>query len=244
MVQSQLSDHEGVWELLGAYALGAADQHERKAVENHLDVCANCRARLSEYRALTERMQYAIPPRTAAPRLATSLQARVAPVAQRDPPPTGWLLWLRRPSFALGSLALLLIVLVATNLYWVDRLNALDQRTTALARLTAATPIALRSEGAGSEGSGALYLYDDAHLALLCVYGLPRLPKDRTYQVWLLKGQQRENGGLLRVNGDGFGVLLIQSSSGLKTYSGLGVTVEPAGGSPGPTSPRVIGVTL
>jgi RNA polymerase sigma-70 factor (ECF subfamily) len=48
----------------------------------------------------------------------------------------------------------------------------------------------------------------------------------------------------LKVAGDGYGILLIRSPRLLREYDALGITVEPAGGSPGPTTPRVLGTEL
>ena len=36
--------------MLGAYALGALDEEERLAVEQHLELCAECRAQVAELR--------------------------------------------------------------------------------------------------------------------------------------------------------------------------------------------------
>lgn len=42
--------HEEVTELLGAYALDAVDEDERALVEEHLGLCARCRAEVQAHR--------------------------------------------------------------------------------------------------------------------------------------------------------------------------------------------------
>jgi anti-sigma-K factor RskA len=78
----------------------------------------------------------------------------------------------------------------------------------------------------------------------LLVAGMPQLPPGRVYQLWLVAKGQRQNGGTFTVDAAGSGLLLVRSALPLTAYDAAGVTVEPAGGSPGPTSPRVIGGPL
>jgi len=80
---------------------------------------------------------------------------------------------------------------------------------------------------------------------VLIVQDLPLLQRDRTYQLWLGWGdRQRDNGGVFRVDEQGFGLLRLTAPQPFTAYQRVGITEEPAGGSPGPTSPRVIGATL
>jgi Anti-sigma-K factor rskA, C-terminal/Putative zinc-finger len=69
----------------------------------------------------------------------------------------------------------------------------------------------------------------------------PPLAQDRAYQPWLGWGDRpRENGG----DEQGFGMISVTAQRPFTAYQRVGITEEPAGGSPGPTSPRVIGATL
>ena len=47
-----MMDHEAIEGLIPAYALGAVDLDESRAVEEHLRACATCRGLLVEYREL------------------------------------------------------------------------------------------------------------------------------------------------------------------------------------------------
>jgi hypothetical protein len=49
---------------------------------------------------------------------------------------------------------------------------------------------------------------------------------------------------VFRVDEQGFGLMRITAPRPFTAYQRVGITEEPAGGSPGPTSPRVIGAAL
>jgi hypothetical protein len=50
--------------------------------------------------------------------------------------------------------------------------------------------------------------------------------------------------GVFRVDEQGFGMISVTAQRPFTAYQRVGITEKPAGGSPGPTSPRVIGATL
>ena len=167
-----------------------------------------------------------------------------------------------RLSLAVSVLAAGLVLSLAANVWLTFRLQAPGiqqgtlgqdvQRQLALQRqaftlLTApeARPVPLRSNQADSRARGFLLLKPDDLHAVLIVQNLPSLPQDRAYQIWLGWGdRQRDNGGVFRVDEQGFGLVSITAPRPFTTYQRVGITEEPAGGSPGPTSPRVIGGTL
>jgi anti-sigma-K factor RskA len=239
-------NHEAIEGLIPAYALGATDSDESQAVETHLPSCAACRALLAEYRRLGDDLLYAVPVMSAPAGLTEHMRRRLAP-APRPATPGSW--WASLRLRAVGpALAGLIFVLAITNFYWVGRVNRLERQATDpaafLARLADAPTVALTADTPESYAQGVVYRPTDSPIALLCVYGMPALPADKTYQLWLIKDGQRDNGGLFRVSKDGFGLLVIRPNRPLSDYSAVGVTVEPAGGSPAPTSPRVLGANL
>ena len=80
---------------------------------------------------------------------------------------------------------------------------------------------------------------------MLIVQDLPPLPQDRTYQLWLGWGdRQRDNGGCFASMSRALVWYASPRHRPFTAYQRVGITEEPAGGSPGPTSPRVIGATL
>lgn len=77
-------------------------------------------------------------------------------------------------------------------------------------------------------------------IAIVYVRAFPTLPPDKVYQLWLVKNDQRSSGGLFSVDEKGAGVLVLPLSAPLESYDRMGITPEPAGGSPGPTGKAVV----
>jgi len=81
---------------------------------------------------------------------------------------------------------------------------------------------------------------------VLYVWGLDPLPESQVYQAWLIEPDgERVSGGLFEVaEGEDFIQVVVQSPEIIKGFDGIGVTVEPAGGSTSPTGQKVLGVDL
>ena len=94
---------------------------------------------------------------------------------------------------------------------------------------------ALPASKAGFE-SGAIHVFysPDGKTALITVTNLPKLSADKTYQVWLIKGNERLPSNVFNVGEDGTGRLVVQSNEPFSAFQNLGVTIEPAGGRPTP----------
>jgi anti-sigma-K factor RskA len=239
-------DHETIAGWIPAYALGATDPDESQAVEAHLPGCAACRELLAEYRRLGEDLLYAVPPRAVPAGAAERFRRRLEPSRPAERPPSLWARLRARP--AAIALVAALVLLGVTNLYWAGRVNGLqsqaNDQAAFLARLTDAPAVRLTGDSSARYAQGVVYRPVDSPLALLCVYGMPALPADKTYQLWLIQDGRRDSGGLFRVTPEGFGLMVIHPERPLSDYSAVGITVEPAGGSLGPTSPRVLGADL
>ena len=232
------TEHEATQALLPAYALDVTDRGEQRSVEAHLRRCAACRATLADYLALGDDLAYALPAVTAPRHLEAQLRRKIAPV----PRAAGWWTWLG--GWRAPALAALLILLIGANFYWLDRAHSAEQQVAVLAGLTSAAGVPLPASAAEADSRGIFYRTPDGRLALLCVYELPPLPEGKVYQAWLVRGNERDSGGLFQVTPRGDGILVIGAARPLADYTAIGVTVEPAGGSSGPTSPRVIGGPL
>jgi anti-sigma-K factor RskA len=94
------------------------------------------------------------------------------------------------------------------------------------------------------QATGLLVMSVDGERGTLVVDGLTPLGEDQEYQLWLIQDGQRTSGGVFSVNRKGYGSLWVSSPQPLSTYSGFGITIEPAGGSPGPTGDKVLGSPL
>ena len=79
------------------------------------------------------------------------------------------------------------------------------------------------------DASADLAIAPDRSSAILRVRGMPRLPDDRVYQVWIKRGQTIEPDALFRVDRSGRGSAAVDRS--LDDADAVMVTREPAAGS-------------
>ncbi|MSQ40148.1 MAG: anti-sigma factor [Dehalococcoidia bacterium] len=75
---------------------------------------------------------------------------------------------------------------------------------------------------------------------LLVALGMPPLPKDQTYQLWLVSGAQSFDGGAFIMDDAGYGQLSLRMAESLRTFDRVRVTVEPLGGSLQPTTDPIL----
>lgn len=264
---NQQSDQEFCAEVLAlipAFALGATDPEEARFVQAGLARCPEAAAALADYTALFEQMIFSARPVAAplplADRLQAALIARAASVSNRSRKeqqnrPRRGIRWLwTSPALGFAAAALALFLLVASNFYWSRSYNNLATQHTLLQRqLQEQTTLVTflraghleRLELAAADGglpeSRAIVLYQPAsQQALLYAEGFPPLSVDQVYQLWLVQDDTRISGGLFQVDSTGYGLLLIDAPQTLGSYERMGITPEPAGGSPGPTAPAVV----
>ena len=226
---------------LPAYALDCLDQDE------HLAVCPACRDQLRAYQETVGQLALAVSEVAPPPALKERL------LAQIQTPATGttgsvtqsrstWWASLRRPTPLWGAAALILVLILGLSNLWLwQRLNQLEtaQQSSGVWRT-----VTLSGTAAVPAASGLIVISLDGHHGTLVVDRLPLLAKDQQYQLWLIEDGRRDNGGVFSVGDEGYGSLWIDSAAPLSDYTGFGITIEPAGGSPGPTGPKVLGGTL
>jgi len=87
---------------------------------------------------------------------------------------------------------------------------------------------------------GQLIADPNSTSAVMVVTGLAPLQPGIVYQVWLIQGDTPTSAGLLTVDADGQGVLLLVSDTTIGSFNALGISVEPEGGSQQPTGDIVV----
>lgn len=237
---------------LAVFSLEALEPREARRVRQHLDGCDRCRALLRSYQLVADGLLHTAMPAQPPARLRARILAAISD-DQVERESTGWQKLRRWP---LQQLAIVLsIALLVLNVgLWVQ-LQAVRQTEKQLvaqgvedriAQGLYAYPDVQRTliEGEGVYGSAIYEQY--LQFAVLYVWGLESLPEGQIYQAWLIEpGGDRISGGLFDVaESESFIQVVIRAPDTMKAYDGIGVTIEPAGGSAGPTGQKVLGVDL
>lgn len=252
--------HSEIQDAVPLFALGGLSAREQAELEAHLAVCPVCRALLSEYAFVAQELEQQVPLQPIPAGLQARLMQQVASSAIRQPTkpramanPLGKRSFWRqsipvaRWTFAL-ALVLLLALLTAAGVlgYQVYQTNA--ARANEVVQLFTATErrfVSLSGAGMGNGSPQAtVYLSPTNSTALLWVYNLSPLDNDHVYQVWLRRNGERVSCALFRPGYDGRAAVIIRAPDALSEYTDIGITVEPAGGSAAPTTPRIIGGSL
>ena len=243
--------HE-IQQLLGAYVLGALEPDERRALEAHLQGCTECQNELAEYQQVSEGLLHVARPNPPD----AGLRARLA---KRIGRPDGVVTsQLRRPSlgralpFAIGGLGVLLLAVNAGLFFETRKLarrgeELLAQQQASQTALALASYPDSRTTLVHQETIRGTFVYEpNSPVAVLNAWGLPPLPRDQTYQLWLVNSDGTRSSGALFTpdESQAFVSILVRSSIPLGEVLGFGVTIEPGGGSPEPTGRRVLGADL
>jgi len=88
---------------------------------------------------------------------------------------------------------------------------------------------------------GTLVVGQSGDYGSLVVDHLQTLDNAHQYQVWLNRDGERISAGTFSVNHEGYASLELKAPIPLILYDTIGITVEPTGGSPGPTGIKVLG---
>ena len=248
-------------ELLPGFVLGALTPEEAAATAEHVSTCARCQENLAAYERVLDRLGESVtqhePPPALRLQLLAAVREEVSPAAVSPAPRRHWWPAALPRWVAVVTAANVLLFLVSAWGFWqaqrqltlaqekwqqVFRQLSVQREALTLLTQPESRRVLLRSDA--HQGRGTLLLETAAPQAVLMVRDLPRLQPNREYQLWLVRENTRDNGGTFRVDEQGFGMLLVHAPYPLSAYRAAGITEEPAGGSPGPTSPRVIGGVL
>ena len=223
-----MMEHAELRDRLEAYALGALDPEEAEELTRHLRSCAGCRAELDVYR----RVVAALPASLAAAsplRVHPSLKRRVlaavpVPPARRRRPfrigvwpaavavaalmfagSTAWALHLQRQLAA--------EVVKAPTQEKLDRMLDQGEQLRVLEVLDSGTTVKrpLRAVDRGSPAYGKLWTRGDDRDVVVMVNKLPQPPAGARYELMVTSGGQTRDAGTLRVDQDGFAMLLFSA---------------------------------
>lgn len=246
-------------ELIPAYVLGALDASERSRVDKHLRDCPELREHLASYESIATQLASAAPPIEPRRELKYRVLAAASPKRRFDfalPDLFGG--WVRSPAL----IALALIIAIGLGLWNISMQTQLSQQLAQDQKLIAqlgrerdqiwsvmaygqGQPRELKGTEIASRSSGRVYGKADQTSFMLVVHNLPTLERGKVYQLWLIDAAgNRTSGGTFTLDEEGYGWLVVRLTKPMTDYTNMGITVEPVGGSPAPTGPRVMGTSL
>ena len=236
----------------GAYALDAVDDLERAAFERHLNDCEACAVDVAEYRETLTRLaegSWSVPP----PRMREQVLARVAATPQLPPrgqrrhhgsPVARW----RRLTAAaavvglLGAGAAVTTYAVQEQRLAAERIAvaAAQERAARIQAVLAAPDASLRTDQLTGGGRVTVVVSDEQDAGVVVLTGAPPPGPDRAYQLWVAEERTPISVGLLAA-GETESTELIEGVRGRELFE---VSLEPAGGSPAPTTTPLVKIPL
>lgn len=234
---------EHVTESIPAYTLGCLDDDEATLVARHLDGCAFCQAELRAYQEVVGELAVAAPqvepPAGLKNIILERARASRPQPGDREAQPSFWRQLLRggarySPAWALAGIVLLVMMATSNLLLWreVSQLRAFQAESL--------RTVSLQGTDLVPAARGLIVISADGNHGTLVVDELPVLDESRQYQLWLIRAEERTSGAVFSVGPDGYGSVWVSAPEPLVSYSRFGITIEPAGGSPGPTGDRVM----
>jgi len=248
--------HPQFEEDLDLYALGALDREEAQELASHLEACPECMQKLGEARARVALLALAAPPQEAPRRVKQRLLKQIAGERAGQRPSRLAVFW----PWAAPALAALSLVLAVWAVALRTENNELHRQARELqgkqqmmhSELTRAravrelltapdtVKVSLVAGEAHPAPQGKVFYHPRRGL-LFYAANLPALPSGKTYQLWLVPTQGNPiSAGIFQTDAHGNGeVLLPQLPAGVAAKA-FAVTLEPAGGVPQPTGPKVL----
>lgn len=233
-------------QLSGAYALDALDELERRRFEQHLAGCEACLVEVASFHATLADVadtQHATPPATLRDAVLDEVDRtrQVSPVLEIH---TRRFDVTRVLRVAAGFLVVAVVGLSVLSSQLSARVGELEQLAAPVSEvLRAPDAVALR-EATTEDGAVVRVLAaPSTGNAVLVVDGLASIDTDLAYQLWLVDADgQPVSAGMLELDGAGDADSIV--SGDLGSAVALAVSIEPAGGSPAPTSDPVAIVEL
>jgi anti-sigma-K factor RskA len=246
---------EELLDLIAAYALGALDEDERTEFESWLKDDLEAQAILADYHAIAGHLLTLVPLRPAPDHLQADLRQRLAASPRRKTPVRRGMLSKRQRVWILAAAALLVVAILGvllTSLRSVNEATPTPVAADLYAQLVAQASSSKYTVVAGEVDaavSGNMIVSSDGKQAVLCIWSLPTITSDQIFQMWLIDTNgARTSGGLFQADPSQAAMYIqVPLDQPVTDYKGVGVSLEPAGGSPyadQPTGPRVLSVPL
>jgi hypothetical protein len=207
-----MNRHEEVFEMLGAYALGALDEADAALVQAHVNECAVCRSELAGFAEVSARLTHlgsVQPPPQLRGRILSAVRQEAS--AREAPPRRNR--WRLRPQWLLATALVALLLAQVWSLREMTSLRtALVQQEQIQTVLLSSDedPVEMVSPDPDSAAHGYYRAEPELNMGLLNYYHLPSLAPDRSYHCWFeFADGSAVACGVLSLDEDGHGVLLV-----------------------------------
>ena len=233
--------------LTGAYALDALSHDEAVEFARHLNDCEACAREVAELRETAARLALAVaevPPAALRARVMAALpEVRQLPPRGRAPEATVSRIatWRRRMPYLAaaaclaGGLAAGGVAVDASHDAARQQAHS-EQQASDLASLLAAPDAVYRTAAVRGGGSATIVSSQKLDRTAFVHRDLPKLPASRVYELWYSRGGSMVPAGLVDHGGSAGATGTTVLAGGPRPGDGVGLTVEPHGGSQYPTS--------
>jgi len=244
------------------YALGALDADERSAFEAHLASCEMCKQKLAAAQQRMGLIATALQQTDPPSHVKNALLQRIRQESRMDHTPAftpahqSFWSFLKLPMLAWGCVALIAVVaLVLANktqdlqhrlntlqaeMQTQQAANAMNRRVADLLTSPQTQHVALKQPTDATKPEGRVY-YQQKQGLLFYAANLPAASADHVYQLWLVPTEGAPiSAGTFQTNAQGEASVILPTLPAGVTAKAFAVTLEPAGGVPQPTGPKVL----
>lgn len=227
-------------DLIAAYALDALPEDEQREIEEHLAEHPELQIEVDELRSVADMLAFVPEDQEPPPELRRNILSAIEP--EGETPETGnerssgWLGgWFGFPRLAFAASVL---VMVAGLLTWNLTLQGEVRELQGRIENTPEAPRTYEVSGSGMArtASGEVMELENGRTVLM-VEGLPEAPQSKTYQIWLIEGNEPIPSNVFESTEGTTAAALDQPLDGADVVA---VTVEPEGGSESPTSDPIL----
>ncbi|MFE2301914.1 anti-sigma factor domain-containing protein [Streptomyces sp. NPDC059445] len=233
--------------LTGAYALHALADDERERFERHAADCADCAQEVRELTATAARLGLAVTD-SPGPALKDQVMRRITTVRQEPPrtlpaPRAAGIRRFRPGHWALAA-ALAAVAALGGTAAWQheraqdaqEQARQAERRADQVAAVLTAPDASSRTAKLADGASGTVVVSRSRDRAVFISSKMAKPPGGKVYQLWFDDAGTMRSAGLMDPGRTSEAVPMKGSVDGA---SGMGITVEPAGGSARPTSAPV-----
>ena len=233
--------HEDYKEMIPAHALSTLDGTDERALNEHLEACAECRRDLREWEAVAANLALSAAPIEPSAEVRRNLLTQIQceksvsnVVPLKSPQRNLW-----NSLGSLGQIAAVILfaaLIIAVIVLWQQN-RTLRQQTT-LADILSSPGAAIKPLHGTNEApnASAKIVFDSNGRAILIVTGLPKPPPGKEYQLWFIEPKLPPRpGNTFSTDSAGRAQVAQRMLAQDQDYSVAAVTLEPAGGVQSPT---------